>query len=184
VVAYVLRPIEDGSFELLRWSSPHLPPGQDLSFPRDEQDGALRLADGIASFGVRFMGESGEWQDAWNSGTIVDSSELPRAAEISVALLPDVEEDAEALQAEPELLVRTVLIPLPPLDLAALLEEAEKQQEEDDEEEQDCVTVNQCLARNPEIFDAALEAVPDLANIGDECFSDHAGRLPTVEGCE
>jgi hypothetical protein len=185
VVAYVLRPVEDGSFDLLRWSSPRLPPGQDLSFPRDEQDGALLLADGLASFGVRFMGESGEWQDEWNSGVILDSSELPSAAEISVALLPEAGEGEEELAAEPDLLVRQVLIPLPPLDLEAVLEEAAKEEEKDEEEESDCVTVNQCLARNPDVFDAVLEAVPDLANIGDECFSEHAGRMPVpVEGCE
>jgi type II secretion system protein J len=184
VVAYVLRPVEDGSFDLLRWSSPHLPPGQDLSFPRDEQDGALLLADGVARFGVRFMNESGEWQDEWNSGAILDSSELPRAAAISVALLPEEEEEAAA-GAEPEELLRHVMIPLPPLDLEGLLEEAEKEQEEEEEEDKDCITVNQCLARNPNLFDAVLEAVPDLAAIGDECFSEYAGQVPVaVEGCE
>ncbi len=89
VVSYALREGDDGGLELLRWSSPRLPEELDRTFPESEADGAVLFAEGLASFGVRFMDEEGQWNSEWDSSTLVDSSELPLAAEISVAILPE-----------------------------------------------------------------------------------------------
>ncbi|MEE9609130.1 MAG: type II secretion system protein GspJ [Myxococcota bacterium] len=117
VVTYALRRGEEDDFELVRSSSPRLPEGQDLSIPLDEEDGALLLARGLASFDVTFLAEAGDWSDEWDSTTLVHSSELPLAVQIEVAWSdPDdiAGEDARRFR-------RRVLLPLRPLDLEALL---------------------------------------------------------------
>jgi type II secretory pathway component PulJ len=120
-VAYTLERSEEGhGFELHRWSSPQLPERLDRSFPPADDPASLRVADGIAHFGVRFLGESGEWVDRWDSSQLVESSELPFAVEVEVALLP-ADPEAEA-PAEPALYSRRVLLPMRPLDLVALLD--------------------------------------------------------------
>jgi hypothetical protein len=187
MVAYVLGDDPRGGegFALWRWSSPRLPEAQDLSLPGANSEGALLLADGIASFGVRFLDDAGQWQSSWNSTTLVDSSELPVAAEISVAFLPE-ESDPDATPEERGAaaipLVRDVLIPVRPIDLEALIT---GKTTADTDQSKDCVTVSQCLARNADAFDSVLEAVPDLGSISDDCYRDHADQIPVaLEGCE
>jgi type II secretory pathway component PulJ len=162
VVAYVLREAEDGEgYELLRWLSPQLPDARDLSFPSGEEDGAQVLADGIASFGMRFLGEEGEWQSSWDSSQVAESSALPIAAEIQLALL---EEDEQGQLQAGEQRLRQVVLPLRPLDLDSLFQEEaagdEEGGEESDEEDADgdgqpdepgeeqaaaCGTIAQCV---------------------------------------
>jgi type II secretion system protein J len=115
-VAYLLQRGEDGeNFELRRWSAPHLPEGGGREFP--PFDDALLLADGIAGFGVRFLDEAtGEWKHEWDSTQLLESSELPAAVQIEVALAPHSD------GAEPLVLTRQVLLPLRPLDMEALLD--------------------------------------------------------------
>jgi len=115
VVSYTVRRTDDDRLELLRWSSPQLPEGLDRDFPYDSEDGSALLADGIAVFGVTLIDDAGERSDRWDSSQLVESSELPIAVEIEVAMATD---DG----SEPVPYRRHVLLPVRPLDLVALLE--------------------------------------------------------------
>ena len=143
VVAYSLRQGEEGDFELLRWSSPRLPESLDREIPNDESQGAVLLAGGVGSFGVRFIDELGEQTSSWDSSQLTESSELPLAVEIELALL-DPEGDPDA---EPQPYSRRVILPVRPLDMQELLDpnslvsggegsEADKEAEEGEEGEE------------------------------------------------
>lgn len=122
-VAYTLERSQDTEgFELHRWSAPRLPERLDREFPPADDPASLVLADGIAYFALHFLGESGEWVDRWDSSLLVDSSELPIAVEIELALLPGAGSDDEQDLAEPAKYGRRVLLPMRPLDLVALLD--------------------------------------------------------------
>jgi hypothetical protein len=187
VVAYALREAEEGGLELLRWSSPRLPEELDRSFPTAELEGAVLFAGDLASFGVRFMDEESEWRSEWDSSTLVDSSELPLAAEISVAILPEGDPLEEK---EPEIYLRRVLLPVRPLDLEALLgTSTEAGAEEEKEDDDECVTVSECLERNEVSLDQlrALDRglAESIESIMGFCFSEHADSFPmALEGCE
>lgn len=201
VVAYALVQRPDVGFDLVRWTSPRLPEGLDRSFPAAHDPGALVLAEGVAAFGVRLLGDTGEWTDAWDSSTLVDSAELPLAAEVSVALLREDDEGAfvvdETGLAEPPLVLsRQVLLPVRPLESETVFASAEDgaededdEDEEGDEEEEaaDCVTVAQCRGRFPDAFaavlaeDPALEAV--LTSIAGQCYGETGLSIPGV-ACE
>jgi prepilin-type N-terminal cleavage/methylation domain-containing protein len=121
-VVYCLRQAEDGeSYRLLRWSSPRLPePGSDLErMPCDESDGARLLADGLADFGVTFLGGAGDDTSSWDSSQLADSSALPEAVEIQVAFVDDLPA-ANALEDEPQLYHRSVPIRVQVLDMEEL----------------------------------------------------------------
>ena len=123
VVAYTVERDENDWISLYRWSSPRLPESLDKSFPSGGAEGSFLLADGLHSFGVRFVAELNESgveevgsRQEWDSTTLIDSGNLPRAVEIELsiadsALLEDV---------EPASYKRTVLIPVRPLEMAAL----------------------------------------------------------------
>lgn len=169
VVSYALREGDGAGLELLRWSSPRLPQELDRTFPESEADGALLFAEGLASFGVRFMDDAGQWSSDWDSSTLVDSSELPVAAEISVAILP---EGDPATERQPEVHRRQVLIPVRPLDLELLLQAKEP--------ESGCatgMTVGACVAANLSAFDELRTENPNLADeidrVLNECYADH-----------
>jgi type II secretory pathway pseudopilin PulG len=192
-IAYWLAESEDGEgFDLLRWTSARPPqPPLDRNFPRRDDPGVERLASRVALFSVRLQDQDGAWQSAWDSWSPAQSSLLPIAAEVRVAMLPaEPSQDDEFAQPEPELFVRPVVFALDPLDLEKALG-AESDEEGDDEEEDDlaCVTVSQCVARNQAQVDAYLAQNPDLqgilASIADQCWSDHAGSVPVpVTNCE
>ena len=118
MVGYATRESEDGSRELLRWSSLQLPESLDREVPADESLGSVLLAEGLASFGVTFIDEAGERTDRWDSSQLVDSSGLPVAVEIDVAF---VEAEADEL-VEPLHYTRRVLLPVRPLDMNELLD--------------------------------------------------------------
>jgi type II secretory pathway component PulJ len=118
VVAYSLRRGEEDDFELLRWSSPRLPESLDREIANDESEGAVLLADGVASFGVQFIDDFGQRTSSWDSSQLTESSELPLAVEIQVALL-DPEGDPEG---EPQPYSRRVVLPVRPLDMQELLD--------------------------------------------------------------
>jgi type II secretory pathway component PulJ len=171
VVSYALREGEDGGLELLRWSSPRLPEELDRSFPTSELEGAVLFAEDLASFGVRFMDDSSEWKSEWDSSTLVDSSELPLGAEISVAFLPENDPFAEE---EPEVYLRRVRIPVRPLDLQALLDSGQP------DEDTGCatgMTVGACVAANFTEFDELRADDPSLATeidrVLNDCYADH-----------
>lgn len=120
-VAFLLRDGEDGeSYDLLRWSSPVLPESLDRDFPSPDDPGTQVLARGVRHFGMRFLDETGEWQPSWDSSQLLESSELPLAVEIEVALQPLDELPPE--EAEQHLYRRRVALPVRPLDLVALFD--------------------------------------------------------------
>jgi prepilin-type N-terminal cleavage/methylation domain-containing protein len=118
IVAYSLRQAEEGDFELMRWSSPRLPESLDREIPSDESQGAVLLAGDVASFGVQFIDELGGQTSSWDSSQLSESSELPLAVEIELALL-DPEGDPDA---EPQPYSRRVVLPVRPLDMQELLD--------------------------------------------------------------
>jgi prepilin-type N-terminal cleavage/methylation domain-containing protein len=118
VVAYVTESAEDDSVSLYRWSSPRLPESLDKDFPREGDEGTFLLAEGLRYFGFYFLGEDGESRSEWDSSMVLESSSLPLAVEIQLSLMPDSEEAVE----EPPVYRRRVLIPVRPIDLAALLD--------------------------------------------------------------
>jgi len=115
-VAYTVESQPDDSIALYRWTSPHLPESLDKSFPREGDDGSFLLAEGLHYFGFSFLSEDGELRSEWDSSTLLESSSLPLAVEIQVSLMADQAPDQE----EPPVYRRRVLIPVRPLDLAAL----------------------------------------------------------------
>lgn len=118
MVAWQLARTDDGDdYQLVRWSSPRLPPGRDLSFPTVEESEPVTR--GIAEFGVFLTGEAGEPVARWDSTALTDSSELPLLAEIRLSLYADAETD-EVVGP----FLRQVVFPLPPLDIEAQLEAA------------------------------------------------------------
>jgi type II secretory pathway pseudopilin PulG len=187
VIAYWLSPAEDGdALELLRWTSPQLPESLDRSFPRRDDPGVEVLASHVGAFGVRLQDQAGAWVDSWDSSTLVRSGELPVAAEVSVALLPE-EPPADEFQAEPPVAYqRPVLFPLRPLDLEKTLEGEADGEEKKEEDEQACVTVSECLSRNPGLIDQLKAQNPDiegiLESIGSQCAKDQ--NLPLPENCQ
>ena len=85
MVAYTLhRSEESESFELRRWSTTELPESLEREFPPSDDPASLVLADDLSYFALRFLDESGEWKDRWDSTQLVESGELPIAVEIEV----------------------------------------------------------------------------------------------------
>jgi hypothetical protein len=188
VIAYWLAPQEGDGYALLRWTSPQLPEQLDREFPRSDDPRTQVLAQDVAAFGVRLLGEDGEWADAWDSSTLQRSSQLPLAAEIQLALLP--EDPAQEPRAP---WLRRVRIPLRPLDLEEALAQAPGEEEDGDDEEEtaDCMTVSECLAANPGALEGFLASHPDpssvqsvLESIQGQCWSEAAGLGIPVQGCE
>jgi hypothetical protein len=181
IVAWIVAPGEsaEGDIEVRRSRWSQLPESLDRSFPTVENSDLV--AAGLASFGIKFQGEEGEWTGRWDSTTLAGSSELPTVAEIEVSFRTGPGEgDVDGPY------VRRVLLPLRPIDLEAQLAEAEGQQqgnglpgdedsdgipdEEDDvdndgddgpgpdaaeqaenEEGEGPKTVQQCIASHPEL---------------------------------
>jgi prepilin-type N-terminal cleavage/methylation domain-containing protein len=185
VVSYSVHAGEDQALALWRKSSPRLPESLDRRVPDDEDDGALLLADGLAEFGVSFTDDLGQESPGWDSSSLVQSGQLPVAAEIRVALAkPD---DPEA---EPTLYRRRVLLPVRPLDFDELLDPASavgggkgKDGEKDEAsgkpcEEGPCAAMPVCQA-----VDCAANDNPSiatlLADIGGQPFCQWRPRLPT-----
>jgi type II secretory pathway component PulJ len=112
MVSWIVAPDAsgDGELELRRWSAGQLPESLDRNFPDAEHSDLV--AGGIASFGIKFLGEAGDWTGRWDSTTLAVSSELPLAAEIEVAFRTGPgENDVDGPYT------RRVLLPLRPIDL-------------------------------------------------------------------
>ncbi len=189
-VTYALAPTEGDGFDLLRSAMPRLPEQLDREIPRSDDDGVQVVGRNLADFGVRLLDEQGNWVYQWDSSVLERSSELPIAAEITVALLPDAPDE------NPEPYVRQVILPVRPFDLESEIErlsEAAARTDQDDEDEnaedEDCVTVAACIERNPDVFALLVQTNPEIEavvdSIRDQCFSTHADALPVaVQGCE
>jgi type II secretion system protein J len=119
-VAYELTADEvNGDNMLIRWSQPNLPDGLDREFPSPSDPRARMMADGVVDFAVYFLDAEGEWVDEWDSSQMLDSSELPTAVEIRVALAPLNPDDPDAAIHTYR---RQVLLPVRPLDFTTLLD--------------------------------------------------------------
>lgn len=149
MVAYQLRPSEFGEgFELRRWTSPGLPEALDREFPLEGDPDSLLLADGIARFALRFLDENGEWRTSWDSSQLVESSELPLAVEIEVALVKGgaaASRQLEFGETGATLYARQVSLPVRPLDMQVLLDPETYESDSAGEETEDDMTLAQCV---------------------------------------
>ena len=167
-VAWLTRTSEDGTRELLRWSYPRLPDGLDRRFPRSDDPGVFLVAEGLEGFGVRFLDGEGQWNSRWDSSALVQSSELPEVAEISVSI---ASEEPNGTPSGP--FTRRVVLPMRPLDLAERLGgQAGGASDEEEERQGNCLRVRDCIDAG------ALGLVPGLTeivldpNIQDQCLRD------------
>ena len=191
--AYLLEPDGSGDaerFVLLRWVNPFL--AEDHAFPRAEDPGTFVVAEDVASFSMRFLDEGGAWVDQWDSTLIAESSELPVAVEVRLALWPDLPpEDLEAYEAagEPPPIVeyrRRVVLYQRPLDdvgVAGGLASGAA-----GEEEEGCrITYGQCFTRlgvsvNPRATVFA-RIWGNCVRPGDETIFDANGNPIDVAAC-
>jgi type II secretory pathway component PulJ len=136
VVAYSTRRSEvNDTLEVFRWTAPRLPDGLDRSFPPEDDEASVLLAEGLLDFGVTFFSDAGDEKDSWDSTTLVESGSLPASVEITVAMA-----DPDAIDEDPDDAVRyrrRVLLPVRPLDLELLLDPQRLLGGGDDEEEDD-----------------------------------------------
>lgn len=91
--AYWLEGDEELGYDLLRWVNPRL--ANNHRFPNEQDEGAVVVADGIAAFSLHFLDELGGWVETWDSTALVDSSELPVAVEVRLALPPQASAGVE-----------------------------------------------------------------------------------------
>jgi prepilin-type N-terminal cleavage/methylation domain-containing protein len=193
-LAYWLVPAAEGEgSDLMRFASARPPvPPLDRSFPRRDAPGVELLASNVALFAVRLQDADGAWQSAWDSWSPAQSSQLPVAAEIQVALFPTPTAGDEPFAGEePEHFTRPVVFALDPLDLEKALAGAADEEEKEGEEEDElaCVTVRECESRNQAAVNSFIARNPDLRgildSIADQCWKDHAGSVPVqVTNCE
>jgi len=188
-VAYSLAPADDGSFTLLRWSAPGLPDSLDREIPAPDAPGNLVLARELAGFGVRFLDDAGQWKTEWDSSQVADANKLPLAVEIQVALAPGPDARPGTPPSGP--FVRRLLLPLRPLDMAVLTgqkpqsgPDANKPGDQAGNGPGQCVTVAQCLARNPALMQGSGVSQAVIQSIGGQCFSDYASSFPGAQGCQ
>ncbi|MDJ0788388.1 MAG: type II secretion system protein GspJ [Myxococcota bacterium] len=190
VVTYFSSRDEGDGVVLYRQITPRLPEELDRRFPSEGDEGVQALAT-LRAFGVRWLDEDGDWTEDWDSTTLERSGQLPVAAEITIGVEPWPGQDDEI---ERSLMVE---LPIRPLDLAAELERAQQNRVSDEEgdedgeldEDEDCITVAECRAANPDAFELLITADPQLGSvidsIADQCFSEFADQLPVAaEGCE
>ncbi len=182
VVAYGLAESEAGTRALMRWSLTRLPDALERDVPVDPDEGAQVLVEDVAEFGLRFLGEGGEWTDSWDSSSLVESNLLPVAAEVHLAL---AEPDPETM---PTRLERQVVLALRPLDLQVLLEPDDADDPngdpDDDEEEAngDCITVDQCRATHPEVDLSGVDPTV-LESVGNQCAGEVTAFFAVPEDC-
>ena len=169
-VAYVVVADERGGWDLMRWSSPGPPTSYDPSFPAPDDPRSQLLAEGLASFSLRFLDTEGEWLTQWDSSQLLQSSQLPQAVEISLTFRPEDEEEPARAGHEEEAppFVRIVVLPLPPLDLDAMIaeslgKEAEEETASPGEGEPDADSagapqgsIADCVARNRALCEERL----------------------------
>jgi type II secretory pathway component PulJ len=179
VVAYTVRAgEEDDTLEVFRWTDPRLPDGLDRTFPSEDDEAAVLLAEGLADFGVRFTDEAGEEKDTWDSTTLVESSSLPAWVEITVAMA-DRNTTGEDLD-DVVRYSRRVRLPVRPIDLEAMLrpnrpgvegegDEEEGEEDEDDfgsggetDEDADGLTLGDCIDV-PALIEETQATMPALA---------------------
>ncbi len=187
VVTYALVEDEFGSFDLVRSASRNLPERLDLQIPVDEDEGAMLLAEGIESFSVRFLAESGEWIGHWDSSQIVASGLLPLAAEIEIAFV-DPEAAARDLDSPPLdfdegeasfLYRRRVLMPMRPVAIGQIVAEY-IEAVQSGEVSKDGRTSDRSNSRPSEEFEAGCQGTMSYL----QCAERNVGRLVDALGRE
>lgn len=121
MVSYSLVPTKKDGYTLLRLTSSRLPETLDRRFATEDDEGALTLANSLRSFSIRFMEDSGNWLDEWDSSQIEKSGAIPRAVHINIAFLPQAnayEED------ESEVYSRRLVLPVRPIPIGEIIEDA------------------------------------------------------------
>jgi hypothetical protein len=166
VVAYYLKPVEDGSgYQLMRWRKTHMPLAYDPRFPELDDPDADIIGENLASFALSMIDATGEEHLAWDSRGKRGRESLPVGVTIEIAMLDpnqiasdadanefkgdqneldDFDSDGEA-ELQTNTYSKTVILPLRPLDWTFLESEARaaayaadfEQQGEEDEEEED-----------------------------------------------
>ena len=84
-------------YTLWRWRSLRQPSDAARRFPDQNEPGAARVAEGLAGFGITFVGDEGEAADDWDSSLGTGDSPMPVAAEIRLSVF----REARAGEAEP-----------------------------------------------------------------------------------
>lgn len=151
-VAYFLAPDDEGNRVLWRWRSPRPPAEPPRTAPEPEDPGSMRVAVGVASFGVRFLDAEGTWVDEWDSTFTGADQALPAAAEISLQLFRkarpgEASEDPEALEVPGRLQTRRVAFAMPAIDVAAVIALGQ-----DADGAANCLTIDQCLAQGESVW--------------------------------
>jgi len=187
-VAYFLEQDAEGEWVLWRWRSARPPSEVTRGFPDSRSPGAMRLALGVADFGVRWLGPEGEWLDEWESTFQPPAQALPEAAEISLVLLRrarEGESEDGALEIPGTLQTKRIAIPMRPLDVAALVELGQ----DGDVEQADCYTLAACLDEGDSTWYSDLVAADCdgddelcslLANPGSVCWSEIESARPEI----
>jgi prepilin-type N-terminal cleavage/methylation domain-containing protein len=181
VVTYLLHPSDDSpGYDLLRAVIPGLPDGVGSEFPSADDERFMVVAENIGHFGLRFMAEEFEWLDDWDSSQLEQSGQLPRAAEIEIAYLPELPEGASGFDdfgrvdfedAETLAYARQVRIPMQPIDVDAMLKKALEESAETDREDPDD-------ADDADDSDSPLD---DLSDEERERLEEKLGSLPSGE---
>lgn len=188
-VAYFLAEDEKGIPVLWRWRSPRPPSEVAQDFPGPDDPGSMRVAVGIAAFGIRWLDAEGSWLDEWDSTFAPPEQAMPEAVEISIQMRRRVRagealEDPEADEVAGLLQTRRVALLMRPIDVEALIALGQE-----GEEEADCVTVDQCLAEGDSTWyqellssncggdDRLCEVLRDSAST---CWSTIATTYPAI----
>ncbi len=192
MVSYTVEAADagDGSLELWRWSTTQLPESLDKTFPRRDDEGSVLMAEGLHRLAFRFLSESGEPYETWDSTAITELGALPQAVEIEVSLRdPDADPDDFGLEEdEPTTYRRQVLLPLRPFELLALVDpdaaaaaggadgEGEEGEEGEGEEGEatSSLTVGDCI--DFAAAEGAAATDPELADVLD--FARTAAAAP------
>jgi type II secretory pathway component PulJ len=140
-VIYFLTEDEPERFTLWRWRSTRPPSNSTQASPDTDDPGSARVIEGVADFGVIFVGANGGNADDWDSAVAPREQPIPIGAEIRLSLFREAREgEGNALEIPSSTKVRHVSLPMHrPIDverLALLAQEGE--------EEPGCATIDRC----------------------------------------
>lgn len=179
VVAYSLSRQDDESFQLWRWTSSRLPEGLDRDIP-DEDDGAVLVADDLASFGLTFVDTAGGLSSSWDSSQVEDAASLPLGVNVEVAF-------ADA-QGVPRSYRRRLLLLVRPFDLEELFDPRSEINGsgtlggEEDEANDELTQTDSCLESNPCSQMLACDAIRCEAKMGRFGYSTDQTLKRALEG--
>jgi len=196
-VAYFLTEEEDveaqesgffasSRYTLWRWRSSRPPSDAARRFPDQDEPGAARVAEGLASFGVTFVDLDGATLEEWDSTYGTGENPIPVAAEIRLSLFQDArpgEADPGVLQIPGRVHERSVSVAMHrPVDVDALIATATNA------DGPGCATISDCADFDDQWFVDQREAgcdgddeLCDLLNSSTEsCWSEVVSGWPSV----